>query len=96
MQCAYTAAPDMKNHLSYMPSIGAGGRSCPLGMFRSPSCSRCGECGTVILALEWPLVDIAVWLGDRAHSEILPGGVLPVTSFSQESAHSRTTSVAYL
>jgi len=31
----YTAAPEMKNHLSTLPSIGAGGWLSPRGMFLS-------------------------------------------------------------
>lgn len=42
----------MKNHLSTLPSIGAGGRFSPLGMLASWDCStRSEELSTVELAL---------------------------------------------
>lgn len=47
----YTAAPEMKNHLSYIPSMGAGGRSSPLLMWRAPGSSLSGEWWTLTLAL---------------------------------------------
>lgn len=48
---AYTAAPEIKNHLSYIPSIGAGRRSSCLLMLWEPGSTRSAECGTVTLAL---------------------------------------------
>lgn len=69
----------MKNHLSMLGSIGAGARFSLAGMGGS-------------------------WLGSTRLVECLtvtlvvetsPGVVLPVMSFSQASAHSRTMSVAY-
>jgi hypothetical protein len=89
----------MKNHLSIEASIFSGGRSALGG--RGGSCAgetRLGECSTVKLVLR-PGVsgtgDI-IMQGGLTHVETLPGCVLPVIRRSQASAHSRTTSMAYL
>lgn len=43
MLFAYTVAPEMKNHLSYIPSMGAGDRSSFLLILRELGSSRSGE-----------------------------------------------------
>ena len=94
----YTAAPEIKNHLSYIPSIGAGRRSSFLFTLIVPGSTRSEECGTVTLVLEWILVSFGYVNNPRydTHREISPRDVFPVISFSHASAHSRTMSVAYL
>lgn len=87
----------MKNHLSMLPSMGAGGRFSLRGMAASWAWStRSGEFSTVVLALcrlaSNPQNRIHAC---RTHRLISPRGVLPVTSFSQASEHSRMTSSAY-
>lgn len=75
----------MKNHLSTLPSIGAGGRFSPLGMLASWDCStRSEEVSTVELALfqlagirthrqqNDKNLQVDVTLGGLSSNEVLP------------------------
>lgn len=88
----------MKNHLSMLPSIGAGGRFSLRGIAARAACStRSGEFSTVVLALKEVSLNALrkIFSGNRTYRLISPRGALPVTSFSQASEHSRMTSSAY-
>jgi hypothetical protein len=95
----YTAAPEMKNHLSTLPSIGAGGRFWPAGMLAVALWSTS--------SLDSALVRLALCfvsdLGSQTSPSMIltyrlisPAGEAPVMSRSQASEHSRITSRAYL
>ncbi len=94
----------MKNHLSIELSIFSGGRSWLGGRGGSWSGeTRLGEWATVrlVLILHVSPRDLQIpknkrGCGKVTYVEIPPGWVLPVMSFSHASAHSRTTSMAYL
>src|SRR6266536_2913527 len=94
----YAAAPEMKNHLSMLGSIGAGAMVSLWGMGGSWSgLTRLGDCLTVRLVLwnnQFEVCENARL--EITYVEMSPGWDLPVMSFSQASAHSRTMSVAYL
>ena len=91
----------MKNHLSTLPSIGAGGRFSPLGMLASWDCStRSEELSTVELAL-FQLAGIRTHRQQKdkrtkTYRLMSPLGVFPAMRFFQDSAHSWITSRAYL
>ena len=91
----YTAAPEMKNHLSMVPSMGAGGRFSPRGMLASLEESTLSELPRV----EFALLMLALCCGfsvNRTYRLMSPRSDFPLTSFSQASAHSWMTSSAYL
>ena len=91
------AAPEMKNHLSILGSIGAGARFSFWGT--GCSCSgltRLADCFTVRFVLVDLLAGYVKIEYHNTYVEIPPGCVFPVMSLSQASAHSRTTSMAYL
>jgi hypothetical protein len=86
--------------LSIDGSMGAGAFSSFLGMLREEASTRSLLCWTRVLAL---VCALATSCSSLNHSQfqvatyrlMSPLGVLPVMSFSQASAHSRTTSIAY-
>jgi hypothetical protein len=87
----------MKNHLSMLGSIGAGARLSFCGIGGSWSgVTRLAECLTVRLVLNYCQFGSRRLVSTETYVETSPGLVLPVMSFSQASAHSRTMSVAYL
>ena len=76
-------------------SMGAGDLFSPWGTLTELASTRSGECDTVVLVLRFRQLTCSASGIIGTYRLISSLGVLPVTSFSQASAHSRTMSMAY-